>query len=281
MQEQFGNPLWIDKEGFARISKRVLEEAVDDKPRSLICFENVRDYSVSDRLVTYQDINDMFIFGKINNELLQSDLVKKSQNYIIVPSVVNNILQVIRDGASFIYLFSPLGHGKTTALKALVSDISIDREVFWVTRNQAEFLDELSYIISNYKKPVIIIDDFYKYARYFTNISRYTPDDVTFIVTSRINVYESRKEELSTIFHNFDIVDYRVGELTPSDARNLVPLINQAGLWGELSQLSDQVKAERLIQRGKHGFQANFADILIGLMKSQELIGRIKKNWPF
>jgi len=49
-------------------------------------------------------------------------------------------------------------------------------------------------------------------------------------------------------------------------------------MWRELSDLSDPQKAQRLISTDRTGYQANFADILVGLMNSSEMIGRIRKE---
>ena len=278
MQEQYGNPLWLEKEGFARIINSVLAEVSTDQRRSLVCFTDSRDLSVADKNVNYQDLIDLFLFGRVNDVLLQSDLIKKARRYVIRPSIVDKIKSKVESGSGFISIYSPLGHGKSVIAKILTQELSQDRDVFVANRNQPEFMDEIKYIISNYSRPIIVIDDFYKFSSHFSNLSAFDESDVTFIITSRLNVYESRKDELDSTFHNFEISNFRIGELTRSDATALVPLIDQAGLWGKTSSSADHTKAQILLQKNRDGFQGNFADILIGLMKSQELIGRIRKE---
>jgi hypothetical protein len=51
-----------------------------------------------------------------------------------------------------------------------------------------------------------------------------------------------------------------------------VPLVSQASLWGEHSSLFNALKGNLVAAK----FRSNFADLLIGLMNSQDLIGRYK-----
>ena len=184
----------------------------------------------------------------------------------------------IAAGKTLISLYSPLGHGKTVLSKVLAAELGKNHDVFLATRNQNEFLEELKQIIKSHKQPVIIIDDYYKYVRYQSEIAKFKSEDAIFILTSRQSVYETRKEELPSVFLNHEVSDIRIGRLGQRDAGQLVPLINQAGMWGDLSQLDDTSKRAILLQKGSSGFQANFADILVGLMNSSEMVGRIKKE---
>ncbi|BAQ67588.1 hypothetical protein NHU_00418 [Rhodovulum sulfidophilum] len=277
MQEQFGTPVGIEKDGFAKIVGSIPTPSSSTEKR-YVCFRSSRDFTPKYRAVNYQDLNDLFIFGRVQDDLIQSDVIRAESAYSIIPSSVSEVLKAIDSGKGVISLYSPLGHGKTLLTKILAAELGKNHDVFLAIRNQDEFLLEITYIVKRFKKPIIIIDDYYKYVRYQGDLARFKSEEVTFIFTSRLGVFESRKEELPEVFLNHDIQDIRIGRLKFSDAEQLVPLINQAGMWGELSQLADGKKAEALLGKGKDGFQANFADILVGLMNSSEMIGRIRKE---
>ncbi len=277
MQQAFGTPVNIEKDGFATIIKSI-PCTVDSAQKRYVCFKSSREMKADHRAVTYQDMNDLFIFGRLSEPLLQADIASNTSRYIIIPSVVNKVKRELKKSKSLIALHSPLGHGKTILVKILAAELSEEYDVFTATRNQKEFLDEVRHIIANNKTPIIIIDDYYKYARYQSELSKFTPSEVVYIFTSRLGVYEARKNDLSTQFLNHEIVDMRVGEFSGEDAKSLVPLINQAGMWGGLSDLTDIQKTARLTSMRPDGFQGNFADILVGLMNSSEMIGRIRKE---
>ncbi|WP_176695496.1 SIR2 family protein [Phaeobacter sp. B1627] len=277
MQERFGNPLNIEKSGLAQIIF-ALPASFETTKKQYVCFQSAQDTAVEHRNINYEDLTDLFLFGRVQEALLQADIISDSSNYVIRPTIVDKVKAEVASGRSLISLYSPLGHGKTVLSKILAAELGREHDVFVATRNQENFINEVHDIVANFKKPILIVDDFYRYSKHHRELAKLTADDAIFIFTSRLSVHESRKEELSAQFLNHDVVDLRIGELTQSDAENLVPLVNQAGMWGTMSELSDERKAKELISRADQGYQANFADILVGLMNSSEMIGRIKKE---
>lgn len=277
MQESFGNPLNIETSGLAQIIF-ALPVGFETTNKQYVCFQSAQDTPVEHRNVNYEDLTDLFLFGRVQDPLLQADVISESSSYVIRPAVIDTVLAEIESGRSLISLYSPLGHGKTLISKILAAELGRDHDVFVATRNQENFINEVNDIVANFKNPILIIDDYYKYSKHHRELAKLTSKDVVFIFTSRLSVHESRKEELPAQFLNHDVVDLRIGELTKSDAESLVPLVNQAGMWGTMSELSDDKKAKELISTFDHGYQANFADILVGLMNSSEMIGRIKKE---
>lgn len=277
IQRSFGMPLNLEKDGLARVIES-LPIPSEVSAKRYVCFRSAQDLKAEHRTVNYVDLTDLFLFGRLQDGLLQADIVSGTSNYIIRPSVASKVVDAIRSGKSLICLYSPLGHGKTVLAKILAAELSRENDVFFATRNQDAFISEVREIVSNFRRPIIIMDDYYKYSRHHKELGRFSSDEVCFIFTARLNVYESRKEELLAQFLDHDIIDIRVGEFSIEDASALVPLINQAGMWGEMSNRSDKEKARSLLATGDQGFQANFADILVGLMNSNEMIGRVRKE---
>lgn len=277
MQSQFGIPINIEKDGFARVIDSIPKN-IEPSEKNYVCFLSARNFVADHRIVTYQDVTDLFIFGKVIDGLIQNDIVNETSTYVIKLKSIDRVKKEISSGKTLISLYSPLGHGKTILTKILATELGKERDVFLAVRNQQEFMEEILYIIKNFNNPIIIIDDYYKYARYQMALSNLSSNDVTFIFTSRLNVFETRKEELNSLFLNHDVIDIRIGLLEEEDAEQLVPLINQAGMWGDLSNISDEEKSKKLLSKDKNGFQRNFADILVGLMDSNDMIGRIKKE---
>ena len=277
MQEMFGSPLHIEKDGFARVIE-ALPVATDSVKKSYVCFKSASEQEIEHRNINYEDLSDLFLFGRVQDRLLQADVVGGSSNYIIRPTIIEKIKSELQGGCSLISLYSPLGHGKTVLSKVLGLELSQEHDVFFAIRNQGSFMDELRSIIANNNRPIIVLDDYYKFSKHHREMALLKSEDVVFIFTSRLSVHETRKDELPAQFLNHDVLDLRIGELTQSDSEALVPLTNQAGMWREISELSDAEKAKKLISTGSGGYQANFADILVGLMNSSEMIGRIRKE---
>lgn len=277
MQGMFGTPLHIEKDGLAKVIE-ALPVPTDIVKKSFVCFKPASEQRAEHRNISYEDLSDLFLFGRIQESLLQTDVVENTSNYVIRPDAIEKIMAELHSGRSLISLYSPLGHGKTVLAKLLGAELAQDHDVFFAVRNQDNFVEELRSIISNYDRPIVILDDYYKFSRHHHEMALFRSEDVIFIFTSRLSVHQTRKDELPAQFLNHDVVDLRVGELNQTDANALVPLTNQVGMWGKLSKLSDPQKARKLMSTDSSGYQANFADILVGLMNSSEMIGRIKKE---
>lgn len=277
MQAVFGTPLHIEKDGFARIIE-ALPVPTDVSKRHYVCFKSASEQGIEHRNVNYQDISDLFLFGRVQESLLQADVVGRTSNYVIRPAVIEKIIAELHKGSSLISLYSPLGHGKTVLSKIVGAELAQDHDVFFAVRNQSSFIEELRSIVANYDRPIVILDDYYKFSKHHREMALLSSKDVIFIFTSRLSVHEPRKDELPAQFLNHDVSDLRIGELGQADADALVPLTNQVGMWRELSGLSDMEKSRKLISSGGNGYQGNFADILVGLMNSNDMIGRIRKE---
>ncbi|MBU2944647.1 SIR2 family protein [Shimia thalassica] len=276
-QQKFGTPLHIEKDGLASVIE-ALPVPTNTVKRSFVCFKPASQQSIEHRSINYEDLTDLFLFGRIQDPLLQADIVGNTSNYIIRPSAVGKVKAELDNGSSLISLYSPLGHGKTVISKVIGADLAQDHDVFFAVRNQDNFIEELRSIVASYDRPIVILDDYYKFSKHHREMALLKSEDVVFIFTSRLNVHETRKDELPAQFLNHDVVDLKVGELNRADADALVPLTNQVGMWRELSELTDRKKAQKLISTDHSGYQANFADILVGLMNSSEMIGRIRKE---
>ena len=74
MQETFGTPLHIEKDGFAKVIN-FLPETPSTAARSFVCFKSASDHEVEHRSINYEDLSDLFLFGRVQDRLLQADVV--------------------------------------------------------------------------------------------------------------------------------------------------------------------------------------------------------------
>jgi SIR2-like domain len=278
MQSRFGIPLPIEVDGLARIVAEVTAKASTSPRTNFVCFEPARTQQVKSKSVTNINLSDLFLYGDLDESLLQTDIVSETQKYIILPDYTAQVLNAIKSGHDLVMVFSPLGHGKSVFAKICAAAIAKSRVVFSAIRDQPEFLEEFKYIIHNYNNPVFVFDDYYKYVRHQQELANLKSGSATFIFTSRLNIYENRRDELTSLFLNHKIAEVRIGDISQSDAKSLVPLIDQAGLWFDKGSKNFQEKVSILTARDGRSSQANFADILVGLMSSREMIDRIKKE---
>ncbi|MCF6304897.1 MAG: SIR2 family protein [Rhodobacteraceae bacterium] len=281
MQEKYGSVKSIGREGFAQILKSASKQAGKKPRQSYVCFDKGSTSEPLNDVVRQSDLNELFMFGNYDKQKAQADISNNSQKYIVKRDLVEKVISRIDEGADFISVFSRLGQGKTIFAQNLAAVLRAKGggvTVFTATRNQMEFSDELNEIIEEYERPILIIDDFFRYKKHWDILANRGGKKIVVIATARINVFAPREREITEKFLNHEPEVFELGDLSVDEGRALVPLITHAGLWGSDAALSDADKLNKIRNTTDNGYQNNFSDILIGLMKSSDIVARFKKE---
>lgn len=279
MQKQFGTSLDIEREGFSKVLMSAQKQAGKKQRESFVCFERGHYGNPGPIEVTRKDLHDLFMFGKYNATKALADAVNSKESYVIARDLVQSVLNKLDNGSNFISVYSPLGHGKTIFTRSLTAALQASgKSVFRATRNQPEFRDEVQHILENYSNPIFIFDDFFRYTNQWEILSALDGQQVSIIATARVNVFTNREDEIEQRFLNHSPEVIKLEELSVKEGRSLVPLITQAGLWQESANLTDTKKLGKIRSKSKGGFHNNFADILIGLMESADIVSRFRKE---
>jgi hypothetical protein len=274
-QKQFGHPLQIDRDGLIRVCESAQKHSRRSLRESYTCFDLPNATYPSAKAPGQQRLENHFLYGNRDHEFLAKDIRDKTEAYIITQDVV---LEVIKELSShrFITIYANLGYGKTVAARSILERARSDlnRPAFLMKKDQPELRDEFDYICENYADPLIIIEDIAKYARHWAHFSIKLPSAGAIVATSRFNIFEHHQSEIDATFMDLSPFHIRIDKFSDRERSSLTPLISQASLWGDNSHLNNHQKANLIATKYKN----NFADLLIGLMNSSDLIGRYKRE---
>ena len=274
-QKRFGDPTFIGRQNFSKIISSAIKQGKKQNRVSYSCFSNARRHMMDDKTLDNTKIEYLFAYGKIDDDVLETDVVQETQRYVIDRTPVENAISKLPLIDSMTVFFGPLGHGKTVSIRKLASKlVQRNQDVFFATRNLDDLIPELSQIAAQHSGAAIIFEDIFRYSNKWNQINQICNGKLALIASSRINVLNIRRLELVNEFFYFDIDFVKISEFDPPERTALVPIIDRMGMWEKNAALTPAAKCNAI----ERLYGNNFADLLIGLIQSTDIISRFRSE---
>ena len=157
-QERFGQPLYLGRLGLAERISRVLKDAPPEEPK-LANFRRYQRPAPEEGLPRVDEIEDLFIFGKLNQRQLARDETLGRSDYHVHRSMVDEISTAFEGTTRVVLLLGDICDGKTVVLENLCNRLALNRPVFWLLHAYEDLLDEVSRILYVYPRAVLVIEN--------------------------------------------------------------------------------------------------------------------------
>ena len=276
-QQNFGEPCFIGRDGFARILKSAKKSGSKLETRTYGCFTKFKPLRKLPKQRTQQSLENLFLLGKIDREILLSDVSSGDENYTIDRTASKKLIQKLKPEKQLFVLFGPLGHGKSIVLEQLPIMLNRhypSRPVYVFGRDNGDVATEFLEICSREHEPIFLVDDFFRLKRLWSILSSTKNQNVTIVASARFNIFEMRSAEIQEQFVDFECINLPVSEFDREERSALVPVLDTYGRWQENQSASSSTKELLLANH----FKNNFADLLIGLMDSSDMKSRFKSE---
>lgn len=269
----FGHVLTVGVDGFAKIINDMpVPESEDTKDLSLDCFE-FKEIDYNHETITDTEIKDFLLFGKHDdnqiNTSVSNDFV---DNFLINRELLNDTIKLIQSRNN-VLIHSELGNGKTIFLKMITYLLSREGYNVYTFCERSEYDDELSevdWIVKHKNNVIIVIKGYNKAERLLNHININYPDDVCVIITDRSAVALRTAHFINSL--NIEFSEISLDQLTEQEISEFVDLIENQGLWSELTSLSKTNKIKKI----REDYNGQISGILLGLLKSPSIQERIK-----
>lgn len=274
-QKKFGQPIFIGRQSFSKITNSSEKQGVKQDRVSYSCFSNARRDVIDDKALDNNKIEQLFAYGKIDDDALETDVAQETQRYVINRTPVEKTLPNLASTQAMTLFYGPLGHGKTVSIRKLASKlVRRNQEVFFATRNLDDLIPELGQIAAKHPGAAIIFEDIFRYSRKWDQINLISNGKLSLIASSRINILNIRKMDLINAFSSYDIDFVKISEFDHQERTALVPIVDRVGMWEEKAALTTAAKSNTII----NNFDNNFADLLVGLIRSTDIIARFRSE---
>lgn len=270
---EFGHVLPIGVDGFADLIGKIDLRHNEEDDHQLDCFE-LRELNFRDDIITDTEIKDLLLYGKYNETQIDTAISNNFKDFFIIErELIKDSLRLIEQENN-ILVHSELGNGKTIYLEILAHRLTQNGYKVYFYKSKSEYDDELAevdLIISRKQKSVLVIDGFIKAENLLKHISINYPEEVSIVISDRSSVALRASQLINKLDINFSEIS--LDQLSNNEITHFVDLLDNQGLWEEMSALSNREKQKRIAEN----YNGQISGILLGLLNSPSIQRRIKR----
>lgn len=275
---RFGHvfPIGVDK--FARIiedTKRNHPPHVTRLQRPYLCFKTPAIQKDSVSKIPDSSIVDMFLYGKVNDLLLQRSYEHPDTLHYYIKRVgISSVLNSLGNGTKDILVHSDLGNGKSLFIKGLTYElIKNGYKVFIYEKYFANVRSEIEQICEDGDPLTVFIVENYNANRSILEAIQTFRTKQRLIVSDRSVTNDMYYDWLHNLVKR-DFYEVDVNRLEDAELGQCVTILDQFGLWRKFSNYRDDQKKKYLIEECKRSLRL----ILLAIINSTDIRQRIEKE---
>lgn len=275
-QKRFGKPIYIGRSGFAATIVRALQSEAPKEPK-LSSFQRYVSAAPEDDLPSVTDIEDLFLFGKINARQIARDAALDQSDYHVHRPLIKGILSDLEQQVHIALVVGEICDGKTLILENLRSRLSVNRQVFCLRHPYEELLDEVSRILLAYPRAVLVVENCFdlREDRLATLARMFDASDGLLLLSSRNISAEAETAQVQRLGQFGSFRQYSTGPLADDEVDALIVLMDQIAAWNHI-QANWTVNKKRFIVGKCRG---SFPNFLLELLESPHVLDRYKEEY--
>ncbi len=275
-QMRLGTPLFIGRSGFATIIKQLLAKEAPREPH-LASFVKYTPPNPATTVPTQAEIEDLFLYGKIEPSQLARDASNDVSEYHIQRSAVQHTLDAIAGDIRIILYDGYACDGKSIVTTDVAYHLSGARPVYLLRQAYENILNEVAEILSYVPNAALIIENCFDLPRErLVSIARqFDGQGGVLILTSRAVALDASSDSLRSLLNFRSFQKITLATLSQGEARDLSELVDQIAGWRDFHKL-DQDARLRFIN---DTCQASLPHFLLKLLRSDYVAGRYREEF--
>ena len=274
--KRFGQPFYIGRTDFANMITQALQGEPPTEP-TLASFRRYKSAEPEDGLPSVTDIEDMFLFGRINCGQIARDTTLNISHYHVQRHLVSEILDSFTRSVRVALIVGEICDGKTLILENLSNRLSVSRQVFRLNHSYEDLLDEASGILHAYPKAALVIENCFEIRedRLATLARMFDGSDGLLLLSSRNISAEAEAPRLQRLGENRNFRQYSLGPLTNSEIKDLIALMDQIAAWRYMLANKGSDKKQFIVKTCR----ASLPSVLLRLLKSEYVRNRYMEEY--
>lgn len=275
-QKRLGTPFFIGRSGLAAIIRDLLATDAPEEPH-LASFTKFTPPAPSASVPTRDQIEDLFLYGKVEPSQLSRDLSNDVSEYHIQRSATQETLDSIADGARIVLLEGYPCDGKTMLVTDLAYRLSGSRPVYQMRQAYESLLDEVANILHYDPSAALIIENCFDLpAERLASIARqFDGQEGVLILNSRAVAVDASPVGLAFLEGFGSFRKRPLSRLDENEATALSELADQIAGWLDFHAL-DPAARLRFIQST---CEASLPHFMMRLLKSQYVTNRYREEF--
>ncbi len=275
-QGRLGTPFFTGRAGLASTVRALLAKDAPKEPR-LASFAKYTPPDFATAVPTREQIEDLFLFGRVEPSQLARDLSDDVSEYHVLRGAINDILSSIAEDARIVLLEGYTCDGKTLLTTDLAYRLSGARPVYVMRQTYENVLDEVADILHHAPNAALIIENCFDLPpERLASIGRqFDGQDGVLILTSRAVAVDASPVGLTSLegFRSFRKMP--LARLDDNEARALSDLADQIAGWSDFHSLDSGARL-RFIQST---CQASLPHFLMRLLQSDYVTNRYREEF--
>lgn len=276
VQKRLGTPLFIGRAGLANTIKGILTKDAPKAPH-LASFTKYEPPNPAVTVPTQSQIEDLFIYGKVEPTQLARDALNDVSEYHIRRSEVQLALEAVEGGTRIMLFDGYACDGKTLLTTDLAYRFSGTRPVYQMRRAYENVLNEIADILHHAPNAALIIENCFdlpterlaSIARQFDN------QDGILILTSRAIAVDASPASLTSLKGLRSFRQMPLSRLNKGETQALIELSDQIAGWRDFHTLDRDARL-RFIENTCQGSLPHF---LMRLLQSDYVANRYKEEF--
>lgn len=275
-QTRLGTPFFTGRTGLAQTIKGLLAKDAPKEPR-LASFAKYTPPDPATTVPTQAQIEDLFLYGKVEPSQLARDLSNDVSEYHIRRSAIQETLDFIA-GDTRILLFDGYPcDGKSVLTSDLAYLLSGARPVYQMRQAYENVLDEVADILHHAPNAALIIENCFDLpTERLASIARqFDGQDGVLILTSRAVAVDATTDGLTSLLGLGSFRKMPLAHLDEDEALVLSDLADQIAGWREFNGLGQDARLGFI----KKTCQASLPHFLMRLLKSDYVTRRYREEF--
>jgi hypothetical protein len=275
-QKRLGTPFFIGRAGLAANIKALLAKDAPKVPH-LASFTKYIAPDPAVQVPTQAQIEDFFLYGKVEHSQLARDVFNDVSEYHIKRSAIQETLEAIEGDTRIILYEGYPCDGKTLLTNDLAYRLSGSRPVYKMRQAYENVLNEVAEILHYAPNSVMIIENCFDLPveRLSSIAHQFDGQDGVLILTSRAVAVDASPVGLASLEGLGSFRKIPLVSLDDNEARTLSDLADQIAGWRDFHAL-DQSARLRFIQGS---CQASLPHFLMRLLNSDYVVSRYREEF--
>ncbi|MGL4235019.1 SIR2 family protein [Tabrizicola sp.] len=276
VQEEFGTPLYIGRDGLFEIVSSALKSDAPREPR-LASFHRYHSPRPSASVPPVGDIEDLFIWGRLSPEHFKRDHNEAKSDYHVLRRDVSTITEAFSSPGKSILLHGDICDGKTFIARGVADRLYGSRPIFNLQHPYDDLLGEVASIQSIYPNAVLIVENCFSIRedRLLGLARMWASGEGNLLLTARSISTEAESGKLRSLRSIENLGEMSVGRLVDDETISLVALIDQIAGWTKLKVLSPNDR-RRFIENDCGGIVPS---VLLRLLSSEYVRDRYREEF--
>jgi hypothetical protein len=224
-----------------------------------------------------QDIEDLFIWGRVVDEHLKRDYDQSKSDYHVRRKEVEDIQSYLESDGRIVLLNGEICIGKKLVVWGAMNGLSAGKPVFALRHSYSGLVDEACSIISSYPNAVLVVEDcFSLHASHLLGLARLiSASSGRLILSARSISTEAEAVKVRDLRAIPSLLEINIGRLHSEEVDPLIALIDQIAGWRDFRALSPSDR-RRFVEVDCNGV---IPSVLLRLLKSDYVRGKYREEY--